>query len=396
MIASRSVAAGIVWLLSALATFAQAQTPRTVTILYLDRAKDPYYQAQTAYTGTLRRQVFKPLAAAELAVRDGEAAARAAGLKIVLDHRSLQIGESASGMLTEQMKSGAIAAAILDLPLEETEATAREIANSRVPLFNARHRDDGLRVRACATGLFHTMPSWSMLTDALAQVLLLNNWKSTLMLEGPVAEDRLVAESYALSARKFGLKLVERRAFVAGNDPRKRDQINIRLLTSGPDHDAVVVADIAGDFGRSVAYNTARPRPVVGTQGLVASAWHPYWERHGAPQLNRRFFRLASRPMADEDWATWVAVRSITDAMLLPLPADMALSDRLKSTALKVELYKGIAGSFRPWSRQLRQTLILGTHDTVVALAPVDGALHQKNNLDTLGPDQPEFRCAQP
>jgi ABC transporter substrate binding protein (PQQ-dependent alcohol dehydrogenase system) len=392
MITSRLIAATILWLLPVLSAFAEVP-PRIVTILYLDRIDDPHYRAQAGYTGTLRRQAFKPVAAAELAVRDGEAAARAAGLKLVLDHRSLQTGESAASVLAERIKTGDITAAILDLPLEESEASAREAAASRVPLFNARHRDDGLRLRTCATGLFHTLPSWSMLTDALAQVLLLNNWKSTLMLEGPVAEDRVFAESYAVSARKFGLKLVERRTFIAGNDPRKRDQINIRLLTSGPDHDAVVVADIAGDFGRSVAYNTARPRPVVGTQGLVASAWHPYWERHGAPQLNRRFFRLANRPMSDEDWATWVAVRSITDAMLLPLPADMALGDRLKSAALKVELYKGIAGSFRPWSRQLRQTLILGTHDTVVALAPVDGALHQKNNLDTLGPDEPEFRC---
>jgi ABC transporter substrate binding protein (PQQ-dependent alcohol dehydrogenase system) len=61
---------------------------------------------------------------------------------------------------------------------------------------------------------------------------------------------------------------------------------------------------------------------------------------------------------------------------------------------LRLELYKGAAGSFRPWSRQLRQPILLGTHDAVLAVAPVEGALHQKNDLDTLGPDEPEFRCS--
>jgi hypothetical protein len=35
----------------------------------------------------------------------------------------------------------------------------------------------------------------------------------------------------------------------------------------------------------------------------------------------------------------------------------------------------------------------LGTQDAVIALAPLEGALHQTNTLDTLGPDQPEFTC---
>jgi len=41
----------------------------------------------------------------------------------------------------------------------------------------------------------------------------------------------------------------------------------------------------------------------------------------------------------------------------------------------------------------LRQAILLATEEAVVGLAPVEGALHQYNVLDTLGLDQPEFVC---
>ncbi len=104
------------------------------------------------------------------------------------------------------------------------------------------------------------------------------------------------------------------RPFVLGNDPRERGENNVRLLTGGVSYDVVFVADASRQFAPFVPYNTMDPRPIVGSEGLVASAWHIYWERQGAPQLNRRFARRAGRPMSDEDWATWVAVRAVIDA----------------------------------------------------------------------------------
>jgi len=233
-----------------------------------------------------------------------------------------------------------------------------------------------------------------MLHDGLAQRLLELDWRRLFVLRGPLAEDKALAASFLAAARKFGLRVVEMRDFVAGNDPRKRDQINIRLLTGGIDYDALFVADALGDFARTVPFNTAKPRPIVGSTGLIASAWHPYWERYGAPQLNRRFFRLAGRRMTDEDWATWVAMRATLDAAAgIAEPSAAGIFEALIAPEMKIELYKGAPGSFRSWSRQLRQPILLGTHDAVVALAPVEGALHQKNNLDTLGADESEFRC---
>ena len=45
-------------------------------------------------------------------------------------------------------------------------------------------------------------------------------------------------------------------------------------------------------------------------------------------------------------------------------------------------------GRFTPWP-----TGSTTTTEVVVALAPVDGALHEFNTLDTLGFDAPEFQC---
>jgi ABC transporter substrate binding protein (PQQ-dependent alcohol dehydrogenase system) len=375
---------------------AQEQPPRELAIAFVERSGDARYQAATGYAGLYRPEYVSPFAAAELALKDGMAAARARGLKLNLLRKSLGDTEDAVSSLRALLQAQGLVAAILDLPADDMLHLAKGLADDPVILFNPRQRDDGLRSQTCHTHLLHTLPSWSMLHDGLAQRLLELDWRRIFVLRGPQPEDKALAASFAAAARKFGLRIVETRDFVAGNDPRKRDQINIKLLTGGSDYDALFVADALGDFARTVPFNTAKPRPVVGSAGLEASAWHAYWERHGAPQLNRRFYRLVGRRMSDEDWATWTAVRATLDAAVSAREiAAAAVYQALLAPELKLELYKGAPGSFRGWSHQLRQPILLGTHDAVVAVAPVEGALHQKNNLDTLGADEPEFRCAE-
>jgi ABC transporter substrate binding protein (PQQ-dependent alcohol dehydrogenase system) len=370
-----------------------AATAADLKIGYLDRAGDPAYVTATGYAGIYRRDRHSPKPAAELAIRDGAAAARASGLQLGLEHRTLDTKDDAGDAATALVQAG-VGALILDLPRGDMEHVAKKLAGLPVALINARHRDDALRLATCRAALLHTMPSQSMLTDALAQGLLALDWRRILVLQGPAAEDVQLAETFAASAKKFGLRIVDTRPFIAGNDPRKRDQINVRLLTGNADYDAIFVADVVGDFARTVPYNSARARPVVGSTGLQASAWHPYWERHGAPQLNKRFYRATGRPMSDEDWATWTGVRMILDAAVAARdPSSAAILKALLDPALRIELYKALPGSIRPWSRQLRQAVLLGTTDAVITLAPVDNALHQRNTLDTLGPDEPEFKC---
>ena len=184
------------------------------------------------------------------------------------------------------------------------------------------------------------------------------------------------------------------RDFVLGSDPRDREQNNIALLTTGVDYDAVFVADSLGQVGRYVPYQTASPRPVIGSEGLIAAAWHWAWERHGAPQLNQRFERRMGRRMEDRDWAAWAAVKAIVEAVARTDNADFAtIAAYLKGPDFILDGYKGAAMSFRSWDNQLRQPLLIHTYNAVIERAPLEGFLHATQYMDTLGYDAPEKRC---
>ena len=49
--------------------------------------------------------------------------------------------------------------------------------------------------------------------------------------------------------------------------------------------------------------------------------------------------------------------------------------------------------TFRAWDGQLRQPLFLSHVDGVAGTAPMDGVLHPKEVLDTLGVDEQESAC---
>ena len=381
------LAASVLALILAIST-AVAETT-TVRILFLDRAGDPFYAHRESYGGIYDATRQPALAGAELGIKDSKIVGRAIGATFELIHETISEGGDAAAFTGALIARHAPAAVILDLPLADVEAVATR--RDGPVLFNIRHRDTGLRKRTCNSHLFHVLPSDAMLHDGLAQYLRLMGWDEVLVLASAGEADMAEARSFQRSAAKFGLSIADTRSYAAGSDPRQRDQNSVRLLTGGVDYDAVFVADESREFALSLPYRTFSPRPVVGATGLVASAWHRNWERHGAPQLNRRFLKSAGRTMSDEDWAAWAAVRAIVEARV----RDQAtpLSEALLNPGLTLELYKGFPGSFRPWDRQLRQSILLGTSDAVIALAPVEGALHQFNTLDTLGLDEPEFSC---
>ena len=369
-----------------------AGAARNVTVLYADRADDPFYDGARGYAGIYSIAAVSPYPGAELAIKDAKLVGEAVGVDFTLEHLTLDADADAPAAIAKALDADHAGAVLLDLPLDDTLKTATALAGRPVALFNARHRDTSLRLSACRTQLFHTMPSWDMLEDALAQGLARRNWRRILTISGGDAEDKAVAAAFKASAAKFGLTVTAEKSFVPGADPRDRDKNNPRLITAESDYDVVFVADRQGDFARYLPFNTQLPRPVVGAAGLMPSAWHPYWERQGAPQLNRRFERAAKRLMTDLDWSAWAAVRAIVEATVRGKPSDNLATDLL-DPALTLELYKGNPGSFRPWNRQLRQPLLLGSETVVAGTAPVEGMLHRTNTLDTLGLDEPEFHC---
>lgn len=361
-------------------------------IVYLGIEGDPYYEPQPVYTGLSLRDRPRPLDGVRLGFRDTRVLGRALGVTFELVEVLLPPGEVPPSAIRDARARGALAV-LLDLPPAEMAAAVASAVSGGV-LINIRDGAGRWRAEDCAPDLLHTVPSDAMLTDALAQYLRARGWDEVLLLHGSEARDEEVAEAARRSLAKFGLDLADDRAFELTNDPRRRNRGNIALLTGGVRHDVVWIVDTFGEFGRYVPYATYDARPVVGSEGLVPLAWHWTFERYGAPQLNQRFRRLAGRDMTSEDWAAWAAVRAIVDAVSAAgSSAPDAVRAALVSPELSIDLYKGVRGNFRDWDGQLRQPVLLTTHNAVVAVAPVEGFEHQFDTLDTLGTDRPESGC---
>lgn len=370
--------------------FAQGRDQtRDLTIVYLSREGDPAYAARVAADGVAVPAAPRPRDGAELALRDVRALARATGLNVKLEARALAEGEAVAPALFGD-------AVVADLAGPDLLEAAKAAAG-RLAVFNIREDSDALRKAACALSLFHVPASVSMQTDALVQFIVRRNWKRVLSLTGPLEADQAFAASFAASAKKFGARIVADKPFVLGNDPRKREQNSVALMSYAEDFDVAFVADTARDFGRTVPFALARPRPTIGSVGLTAADWDAQADRFGAPQVNNRFARLAHRPMTPGDWATWVAVRAVVEAAGrggAKTPSEIVA--KLGDGSVQLDVTKGVVASFRPWDHQLRQPVMLRTADVVVDYAPIDGFLAQTTALDTLGLGPGEVPCKSP
>lgn len=345
---ARAIAAAV--LLLAFAVPAQ-ETARGV---YVGVADDPHYQPRRAYTGILLQDLKRPVDGARLAMRGTRIPGRALGMGFELQEILLEPDAPAAPAVTVALEGGALAV-LLDLPAAQMAAVLATPRPGTGTLVNIRHRAARWRGADCAAKLVHTIPSNAMLSDALAQHLRASGWDRVLLLSGETGADTVRTEAARRSIAKFGLTLADHRTFALTNDPRARDRANIRLLTGDVRAEVLWVIDTVGEFDRLVPYTTYHPTPVLGTEGLTATAWHPAYDRHGAPQLNQRFRRAADREMTAEDWATWGAVRMVVEGVSRIGRADPgAVAAHIRSEALSLDLYKGIPGSVRPWNGQLR------------------------------------------
>lgn len=375
---------------------AQAAATR-LTVAVVSLADDPRYAPRRMERGYPGHPQGRAVQGVQLALDDAAFELDTVGIELVLREVVLPDAAALPRALAE-LKAAKVQHVVADLPLAELRQLVQgaPAALGGAMVFNTGLDDDSLRAQDCAAHLLHTLPSRHMASDALAQYLAARNWRKLLLLQGPEPGDALMGESFTRAARRYGLKTLQTKAFKLSGDPRERDLANTRLLTGEREHEVVAVMDAQGEFARTLPYATQWPRPVVGASGLVAAAWHAQWERNGGPQLSRRFHKLAQRPMQSHDWAAWAAGRAIA-AVLVDDPK-AALPQQLKKLrggAVAIDGFKGPRLSFRAWDGQLRQPLFLAHGDGVVGLAPLDGVLHPKDVLDTLGVDEAESACKQ-
>ncbi|WP_438998640.1 branched-chain amino acid ABC transporter substrate-binding protein [Variovorax beijingensis] len=324
----------------------------------------------------------------EVALEETKFELEAAGAEVALAAAPAASIEAARAAAVAAEKSGA-AVLLTDLPAEWTLAVADAV---KLPVLNLGDASDRLRQQDCRARMFHLAPSERMRSDALAQTLVSRKWSKLLLLVGGSPQDALRAATAQASIKRYGLQVVASKPFKLSADPRERDLANPLLLTAGNSYDAVWVVDSDGEFARTLPYRTVLPRPVVGDGGLVALAWHAQFERYGAPQVSRRFAKAAKRPMTAQDWAAWMAGKTLAAmAIAAPKGPNAAWAQAIGKSTLDGS--KGTSLSFRAWDGQLRQPMLLTDGQGVIAQAPAEGVLHPRNVLDTLGADAPEKLC---
>lgn len=271
-------------------------------------------------------------------------------------------------------------------------------------ILNVRSSDDSLRQERCRTNVFHIIPSWAMRADALAQYLLWKKWSRWFLIAGKSPADQEFVAAIKRAAERFRGNIVEERsyAFEAGarrvETGHQQVQTQMPLLTQrAPDHDVVFAVDNDEAFGEYLLFRTDQPRPVVGTHGLVAVAWHRSFEQWGGMSLQSGFERLAGRIMTERDYTAWLALRAFGEAVVRTENADARkLRAYILSDQFEVAGFKGQAMTFRHWDRQLRQPILLSGPRSLVSMSPQEEFLHEKFHTDSLGFDEPETKCPFP
>tara|TARA_B100001029_G_scaffold161819_1_gene150821 strand:- start:276 stop:1475 length:1200 start_codon:yes stop_codon:yes gene_type:complete len=365
---------------------------------YYDLEKDIRYDEWGVHPVDIRsktNQLYKrPLAGAKLGLKDIKPFQRMAKVKFkLMDMRIKNIDTAADEILNHIHKNN-IKIVLLDFPSSELINIVSKISDLNIAVINISSKNNELRSLKCNKNLFHTIPSERMLTDSLAQYLSDKKWRKVLILTGPLEIDKAKSASFIESAKQFGLKIVDNRSFLLGNDPRARDQNDLDFLTGSAKYDAVYISDTHREFSYKVPFATHIPSAVLGSSGLTPRAWHWSYLRHGAPQVHGRFERMNKRRMTEEDWAAWVGMRAIAEALVrFKNNENFSFQDAFVSEEFKLDGSKGPVLNFRKWNRQLRQPIMLSTDNWVTSIAPLESFVHRVNNLDTIGIDSKTSKC---
>jgi ABC transporter substrate binding protein (PQQ-dependent alcohol dehydrogenase system) len=268
-------------------------------------------------------------------------------------------------------------------------------------ILDMRTTEDSLRQQDCRVNVFHILPNQAMRTDALAQFLVEKRWSRWFLLQGPTPQDAVYAADVRRSAGRYGARIVAAKSYDYNAGSRRSDtgyqqiQTQMPLATQvGSDYDVLFVADESDLFGDYLPYNTFDARPVVGTQGLIASAWTPAFQSYSALQMQHRFDLFAHREMTERDYGGWLAVSIVGDAVMRGNTTSPAgIRAYLRSGRFLIAGFKGQGLTFRSWDQQLRQPVLIAQPLMVISMSPQNGFLHPGNTTDTLGFDQPETRC---
>jgi ABC transporter substrate binding protein (PQQ-dependent alcohol dehydrogenase system) len=360
-----------------------------------------------AYEPTLALSVLDVLpkdigvAGATVAMADNNTTGRFMGQKFTLEVTDVKFEADVVPIFDEMLAKGE-KYVLTDLSERQLLSIADKARDAGVLLFNVGNTDDSLREENCRINVFHTAPTRSMLADGLAQYLVWKQWPKWVLISGSHERDKLFAAALKRSAERFGGEIVAEKEFKDTGTSKQTDsgivqiQKQMPVFTQDlPDHDVVLVADESEVFGSYLPFRTWVPRPVAGTAGMVPSSWHPASEQWGGAQIQNRFEKATGRRMMSKDMNAWTAGRIIGEAATRTQGTDpKKIEEFIRADDFSVAAFRGQKVTFRKWNWQLRQPVFLGDGRGVITTSPQEGFLHQVSELDTLGVDQPETKCA--
>ncbi len=368
-----------------------ATVKQTINIAYLTQEQTPPAVMLSNLDPFLKEKGF---AGAELAINDNNTTGQFTNQQFVL-HKFI-VPENGNALDTfKNQIAPKFNYVVVNLKAQSLLTISDEAKDKQILLFDAGTNDDTLRGEQCRKNTLHILPSRTMKADALAQYLLKKRWTKWFLVSGTEENDTLFVNALKRSIKRFNIKLVAEKKWEHTFDARKTAQSDIAVFTqTSDDYDVMIVSDEQGLFGEYLEYRTWNSRPIIGTQGLIATAWHKTHDQWGATQIQHRFEQNEKRPMEEHDYGAYLAVRAIGEAATRTKTADLkTVQDYLFSPQFALQGYKGNALSFRSWDGQLRQPILLAAPRSLVAVAPIDGFLHPKTELDTLGIDQNESSC---
>ena len=339
-------------------------------------------------------------AGARLAIRDSNTTGRFLNHRYALNVIRVRAGDDFAPVVSAALGDDAAASehwVVTNAPAADLLALADAPEAARWLIFNAYEQADALRGSQCRGNVLHTIPSFTMRADALAQFSVKRKWMEWALISGPSARDRAFAQALRRSARTYRIDVEAEKDWRLHSDIRRNASQEVPLFTQSlRDHDLLMLVDEQEDYARYFPYNTWDHKPIAGSEGLRPVTWSRVLEQYGAAQLQKRFAKQAKRAMRPGDYAAWAAVRAISEGVTRTGSAAVAeVREYLLGDAFELAGFKGRPLSFRPWNGQLRQPIALVHRRAVVALAPIEGFLHQYNSMDSLGLDRPESACGQ-
>ena len=137
-----------------------------------------------------------------------------------------------------------------------------------------------------------------------------------------------------------------------------RPRRSVFHVSPGPRQQRAALERWRAGQGRSLPSSSVTPTVSPAPESTVADlrvlAWHPDLAASGAAQLNRRFRERFGRPMHQEAWAGWFAIKAVAE---LALRGTATGDPAHRLLALRFDGHKGAPLRFDPADYHLIQPL---------------------------------------